>query len=106
MATRTPRPSESDLVRCAAVYADALCVRPIPEAQAREVIERVLFSEDHGWEACEMGIITREELVFLVMAHLHTELTRDELGDQSQVEAPAAIQAVRLALFGMATDRG
>jgi len=74
VAVSSQRPNVEALVRCARLFAQSLSVSPLPDARARAVVDDVLFGRKDAWAGFTMGIITREEVTNLLLAHLHTEL--------------------------------
>lgn len=104
--TDASRPPNIDaVVECAHLFARELEVNPLPDAVARSVIEEALFGRKDGWAGCELGIITREELMNLVLAHLQSELETQSECAPSQYpqgapwERPGLRDALRKALF-------
>ena len=77
MKTVSTIPNVEQLVRCANLLARCLSVAPVPETQARNAIEDVLFTRGN-WEAAKKRIITPDELRDLVLAHLHCALATSD----------------------------
>ncbi len=72
------------LLQCATRFATLLGADAPAEEELRRCIESVLLGRD-ALEAARLGIITRRELVDLVLAHLHT-LILDRSGVQPEGE--------------------
>lgn len=101
MTVSSHRPDTEALVQCARSFARALEVNPLSDAAARSVIEDVLFGPKDGWAVYQSGLLTREELMNLLLAHLHTELVSAfrQYPEGDPWERPELREAFRKALF-------
>jgi hypothetical protein len=71
-------PDFETLVNCVANVALLLGVQVPSDERCRAVLEYVLF-ERGAFRADELGLVTKEEAVFLVMAHVQSELFPETL---------------------------
>lgn len=67
----TPRPDINVLIACGTRLARLLSVAPASTQALRDKLEEILF-ERKNYKCFEEGIITREEVRNLVLAHLQT----------------------------------
>jgi hypothetical protein len=68
---KTPNPDMDALVACAGRLARALSVPPAPEEKVRSKIKEILYDREK-LECFRQGLITREELRDVLLAHLET----------------------------------
>jgi hypothetical protein len=103
MSQQPPRPDIHRLVEIANELADVLRVGRAPEAKVREKLDEILF-ERGAFESASSGIITEDELVRLVLEHLHTLLSRGTALGPDPDEDSTLNATIHAALFGVAPE--